>query len=450
LFFAARPGALGYDRAVKIIPIINYAARWLRPRLVAVSLLVALPVIASNWPQWRGPEGTGISSERNLPLRWGTNENVRWRAPLPERGNSTAIVWGQRVFITQAEGNRRTVMCFNRADGKLLWKSGVTHAEKEVSHETNPICSASPVTDGERVIVSFGSAGLYGYDFDGKELWHRDLGKQAHIWGNGASPIIHGELCTLNFGPGERTFLIAVNKKTGETVWQVDEPGGKFGESKPGEKPDWIGSWSTPIVVNVNGHEELIMSWPKRVVAYEPKTGKELWTCRGLNPLVYTSPLYADGLIVAMGGFSGMAIAVQAGGSGDVTETHRLWHHPKTKQRIGSGAIHDGHIYILNDPGVAECYELKTGKLIWEERLVGPGSDNSSWSSMVLADGRLYAINHSGDTFVLKASPKFELVATNSLGEPDNASIAISDGDIFIRTQKALWCIAKIGSPQTK
>jgi len=436
-------------QAVKTIPH-HAAALWLWLRLIAMSMFVSLPINAGNWPQWRGPQGTGISTERNLPLRWGTNENVSWRTPLPERGNSTPIVWDQRVFITQAEGTRRTVRCFNRTDGKLLWQSGVTYPDKEVSHETNPLCSASPVTDGERVIVSFASAGLYCYDFNGKELWHRDLGKQAHIWGNGASPIIHGELCILNFGPGERTFLFAVSKKTGQTVWQVDEPGGSFGESKPGEKPNWVGSWSTPIVTNLNNRDELIMTWPKRVAAYDPRIGKELWTCQGLNPLVYTSPLYADGMVVAMGGFGGMALAVRAGGNGDVTGTHRLWHHPKTKQRIGSGVIEDGHIYILNDPGVAECYELKTGKLLWEERLAGPGADNSSWSSMVLADGRLYAINHSGDTFVLKASPKFELLATNALGEPANASLAVSDGNIFIRTHKALWCIADTGRTRAK
>lgn len=410
-----------------------------------IAPLVSPAALADKWPQWRGPEGTGVSADRNLPLHWSTNENVRWRTALPDRGNSTPVVWSNRVFITQAleKENRRTVMCFNRADGQLLWQTGVTWAGKEASHETNPLCSASPATDGARVIASFASAGLYCYDFSGRELWHRDLGRQAHIWGNGASPVVHGDLCFLNFGPGERTFLIAVNKATGQTVWQANEPGGNSGEEKPGEKPNWVGSWSTPIIARVNGREELIMSWPGRVAAYDPKTGKELWTCGGLNPLVYTSPLYADGIVVAMGGFMGTALAVTAGGAGDITGTHRLWLHPKTKQRIGSGVVHDGHIYILNDPGVAECYELKTGKLIWEERLAGKGPDNSSWSSPVLTGDHLYVINHSGDTFVLRASPKFELLATNSLDEPDNASLAVSDGDIFIRTQRALWCIAE-------
>jgi outer membrane protein assembly factor BamB len=348
------------------------------------------------------------------------------------------------VFITQAieEKNRRTLMCFDRTNGKLLWQEGVTYAGKEATHATNPYCSASSVTDGERVIASFASAGLYCYDFDGKELWHRDLGKQLHIWGNAASPILFGDLCILNFGPGERTFLIALDKKSGKTVWQVNEMGGDSGENKPGEKPNWIGSWSTPIAIKINGHDELIMSWPKRVTAYDPKTGKELWTCGGLNPLVYTSPLYANGEVVCMGGFNGSSLAVNAAGHGDVTETHRLWQHPKTKQRIGSGVISDGHIYILDDPGVAECIELQTGKVIWEERLKGQGAKSDSWSSMVLSGDKLYVINQSGDTFVLKASPKFELLSTNPFGETTMSSLAVSNGDIFIRTHSNLWCIA--------
>jgi outer membrane protein assembly factor BamB len=409
-------------------------------------ILAATSVWADNWPAWRGPEGIGICREKNLPLHWSKTENIRWRIALPDRGNSTPIVWENRVFVTQAteKDSRRTLICFDRENGKLLWQSGVTYSEKETTHQTNPHCSASPVTDGERIIASFGSAGLYCYDFDGKEIWHRDLGKQAHIWGNAAAPIIHGDLCILNFGPGERTFLIALDKKTGRTAWQVDEPGGDYGEKKPGqEKAEWIGSWSTPVVINFNGREEMLMSFPKRVCAFDPKTGRELWTCSGLNPLVYTSPLFSEGVVVGMGGYGGSALAVKAGGKGDVTPTHRLWQIPKTKQRIGSGVIHEGYIYILNDPGVAECFELQTGKLVWEERLKGPGADSTSWSSMVLSDGKLYVVNHSGDTFVLKASPKFELLSTNPLNETTNGSLAVSNGDIFIRTYQSLWCVSE-------
>lgn len=404
---------------------------------VAFALCAAFikPVaLADNWPQWRGPEGTGVCAEKNLPTTWSTNRNIRWKTLLPEPGNSTPIIWEKRVFVTQAVGQRRTLMCFDRANGKLLWQSGVTYPEKELTHETNPQCSGSPVTDGERVIVSFGSAGLFCYDLDGKEIWHRDLGKQSHMWGVAASPVLHGDLCVLNFGPGVRTFLIAVNKKTGDTVWQHDEPGGAADK--------YIGSWSTPLVIKAGAREEMIVLYPQRVAAFEPKTGRELWTCRGLNPLVYTSPLYADGIVVAMGGYSGSALAVKAGGTGDVTETRRLWQVPKTKQRIGSGVIADGHIYILNDPGIAECFELQTGKLVWEQRLKGPGAKADNWSSLVLAEKNLYAVNQSGDGFVFKASPQFQVVSTNSLGELTRASVAVSDGELFIRTYKHLWCIS--------
>src|SRR5687767_8537872 len=245
--------------------------------------------IQANWPAWRGPEGTGVARESKLPLRWSTNENVRWRVPLPERGNSTPIIWSDHVFLTQAleKDHRRTLMCFERKTGKLRWQNGVPYEEKEPTHETNPYCSASPVTDGQRVIASFGSAGLYCYDFNGKQLWQRDLGKQHHLWGNAASPLLHAQLCILNVGPGERSFLIAINKHTGQTVWQADQPGGHFGNTQPGQdtRSVWVGSWSTPIIINHQGREQLIMSFPHRVAALEPTSGKEIWTCAGLNPL---------------------------------------------------------------------------------------------------------------------------------------------------------------------
>src|SRR5262249_15495592 len=212
--------------------------------------------------------------------------------------------------------------------------------------------------------------------------WHRDLGPQRRIWGWGSSPTLFGDLCYLNFGPGEPSFLLAVDKRTGRDVWRISEPNAHSGETKPGDtNRPWAGSWSTPIMIEANQRQELIMTWPTRVEAFDPKTGSELWSCRGLNPLVYTSPLYdrESGLIVAMGGFMGMSLAVRAGGSGDVTETRRLWHHPKTKQRIGSGVIHAHHIFILNDPGIAECFELQTGKLVWEERLKGPAAKSDNW-----------------------------------------------------------------------
>jgi outer membrane protein assembly factor BamB len=403
----------------------------------------------------------GLSEEKNLPVQWSTTENVKWRVALPEPGNSTPIVSRGSVFVTQAAGDRRTVMCFDRNDGKLRWQQGVTTKEKEPTHATNPYCSSSPVTDGERVIASFASDGLICFDFDGKELWRRsDLGKQIHIWGGGASPLIFGDLCVLNFGPGELTYLLALDKRTGRTVWKRDEetgygkppsadvrasPSSKSAGSNTAKVATDVGSWSTPVLMNVEGQTQILVSWPRRLAAYDPRSGNELWTCSGLNPLAYPSPIYGDGVIVAMGGFSGSAFAVRAGGKGDITETRRLWHHPRTKQRIGSGVVHDGHIYIHNDPGVAECFDLQSGKLVWEERLKGPGRP-TNWSSILLAQGNCYTITQGGDCFVFKASPKFEQVAVNTLGERSNSSIASSDGELFIRTHQSLWCIAEQGA----
>ncbi len=425
------------------------------PALLAACLLTAaLPSRAAHWPAWRGAKADGISTEKNLPVKWSKDENVRWRVPLPEAGNSTPIVWGERIFLTQPVGDRRTLLCLNRADGKQLWQAGVTTKEKEPTHGTNPFCSASPVTDGERVIVSFASDGLFCYDFSGKELWKRtDLGRQIHIWGAATSPVIHGNLCFLNFGPGETTYLLAVDKTTGKTVWRNDEPGGDAGgppptakdvpkdPKQPAPRGKWLGSWTTPVLINEGGRDSLLMAWPGRLCALDPATGKERWTATGLTPLHYTSPIHANGIVVAMSGFGGSALAVRTGGSGDVTESKRLWHHPRSPQRIGSGVIHEGHIYIHNDPGTAMCLNLETGKEVWSQRLVGGAATGANWSSMLLADGKCYTITQGGDCFVFKASTTFELFATNPLGERSNSSLVPADGALLIRTHKALWCI---------
>jgi len=276
--------------------------------LVLTPFVLNLSLSAANWPAWRGPFGTGISEERNLPVHWSRTNNVKWRIPLSERGNSTPIVWGDRVFLTQPTGTRRSLLCLRRADGKREWESSITSAENEPTHGTNPYCSASPVTDGERVIVSYASDGLFCYDMAGKELWRRtDLGRQIHIWGNGSSPVIYQDLCFLNFGPGETTYLLAVDKKTGKTLWKQDEST-DYKHPKEGEQSEqgktFIGSWTTPVLMNVESRDQLLMSWPKRLAAYDPRSGKELWNCSGLNPLVYTSPIYEEGVVVSMGGFN--------------------------------------------------------------------------------------------------------------------------------------------------
>jgi outer membrane protein assembly factor BamB len=402
------------------------------------------PLRAENWPNWRGPEGIGVSRESNLPLIWSTTENVRWKVKLPERGNGTPIVWGNRIFLTQPleEENKRTLMCLDRADGRLLWQAGTTYADKEPTHPTNPFCSASPVTDGRRVIAWFGSAGIFCFDLDGKQLWKRELGIQEHEWGYAASPVIHGDRCFLNFGPGTNEFVVALDKHTGKTVWQYDLPKPTADELKRDD--NLRGSWSTPLVIRAGNRDELILTLALRVMAFDPRSGRSLWTCEGLGSLVYTSPMWGDGVLVALGGYHRASLAVKPGGQGDVTESLRVWHEPKSKLRLGSGIIHKGHIYTSDMKSVAQCLDLATGKSVWEERLRASAGDNETWSSMALtADERIYLLNQVGDTFVIKASPQFELLATNSLGETTNSSIVISDAEIFIRTHQHLWCIAR-------
>ncbi len=381
--------------------------------------------------------------------------------PLPDRGNSTPIVCNDRVFISQAVESRRTVMCFDRRDGKLLWQAGPTWTEKEHTYPENPPCTPSPVSDGQRVIAWFGSAGVYCYNFKGRELWHRDLGKQSHVWGYASSPVIYCGLCFLNFGPGGRSFVIALDKGTGKTVWQQNPPiveadakwedyGGNANYmEKPGalKVSEVVGSWATPLVVHAGRRDELVVGFALRLMAFAPKTGKVLWSCDGPNTGAYSSPFFGEGIVgLNANGLKNTLLAVRPGGRANVTATRRLWiQHPgDSKGCIGAGVIFKSHIYQANWMGFAECRDLKTGEIVWEERLTGTGARNACWASPVLAGDRLYVANRNADVFVLRATPKFECLATNSIGgEPMNASLAVSDGDIFIRTDKHLWCIGE-------
>jgi outer membrane protein assembly factor BamB len=425
--------------------------------IAAVGIIVwlagtASSALAANWPSWRGPNGDGTSPEPRFPTEWSATKNVRWRTALPEKGHSSAIVWDDKVFITQAvdQGAKRTLMAFDRHNGKQLWQAGPTVERNEPTHETNPYCAASPVTDGERVIVSHASAGIFCYDLKGKELWRADLGRQTHEWGQGSSPILHGDRCFVFHGPGEFSALHALDKRSGRLLWKVAmaevQPAERF-DGFAGKTDGKIGSFSTPLVVRAKGRDELIMSGPNQVQAFDPATGKELWHCNGMNPLVYTSPAFGEGMIVALGGFFGSSLAIRPGGSGDVTATERVWYEQRAKKhRIGTPIIKNGYVYFSNTLGIAECLELTTGKTVWEERLKASGPKSETWGSMVLAGDKLYVVNQSGDTLVVRAAPAYELIAANPLGELCNATPALSYGDIFIRTQEALWCISETRS----
>jgi outer membrane protein assembly factor BamB len=413
--------------------------------LVLLACCVAVNARAADWPAWRGPHGTGVYDEVDLPTTWSATENVAWKAPLPGPGNSTPVVAAGRVFVTCAsdKGATRSVLCFDRASGKLLWRQDTKFTGEETTHETNPYCAASPATDGRRVFAWHGSAGVVAYDAQGgKPLWQRDLGPFRHIWGNASSPVLYGEKLILQLGPGPETRLVALDARSGQTVWENDLPEAK------GKAPDhWKGSWGTPVLYKADdGRTTLVAGLPQYVAGFDPESGKELWRCRGLGDLVYTNPLIGNGVIVQMSGYQGPALALRVpkpGETGDLTASHRLWLVEKgNPQRVGSGVIADEHVYILNDPGVAECIELRTGKQVWKQRAA-----HSSWGSMVLSGDRLYVTDMSGQTVVLRAGPKFELLHENALADGDltRASVAVSDGQIFIRTYKQLYCI---GAPR--
>jgi outer membrane protein assembly factor BamB len=414
--------------------------------LVALWIALSVPAVAraEDWNQFRGPQRDGICREARVPLTWAPDKNIRWKSPLPDKGNSSPIVAGDCVFVTCATdaGAHRGLYCFDRKDGRLAWSRIVDYAGDEPTHQTNPYCGSSPAAADGRVVVWHGSAGVHCYDFGGRPLWSRDLGTFRHIWGYGSSPVIYGNQVLLNCGPGPRQFVIALDLKSGQTLWQADEPGGDAGEEPEGKdatKPLWTGSWSTPLVTRVDGRDQVLVSLPQHVKAFDPGSGKLLWWCAGLGDLAYTDPLASAGIGVAMGGYHGPAIGFELGGSGDITSSGRLWRNAsRNPQRIGSGVLIDGHVYMANEIGLAQCLDARTGEELWRGRL--PGA--RIWSSVIAVGKRLYVTNQDGATHVFAArSDKFELLATNEIGEATNSTLAFAEGQVLLRTFEHLFCI---------
>lgn len=419
--------------------------------LLALSAGVLLPpweVQANSWPSWRGDlAGSGRASDAELPVEWGAEKNVKWRVELPDRGNSTPVVWGEKIFVTQAveEEHFRGLYCYDRNSGELLWKKGLVYDKEERTHRSNPYASASPATNGEVVVASFGSAGMVAWDLDGEEKWRRDFGPIDHVWGNSSSPVIEGDRVFHYHGPGKGGFLVALDLETGEDVWKFEEPEWEVGERTDGfrgrDDEGVIGSFSTPILVEAGGRRELVMSFPMEMKAFDPASGEVLWTAEGLNPLVYTSPVASGEDVIVLGGYQGNSISVRAGGDGDVTGSRRHWHKVRHNGGIGSGVTRDGHYYYHNSGGIVTCLDVVSGEEKWEARLPGAGK---SWGSFVLAGDRIYTLSQAGDTVVFRADPeKFEVLAQADVGEETNSSLVVSNGEIFIRTWESLWCIAE-------
>lgn len=416
--------------------------------VIAIFLIAATcQTVFADWPAFRGPDGNGIATGEGYPTEWSTEQNVKWRTPLPGPGNGSPIVIGQRVFVLCAEdqGQQRTTYCLDRKDGKILWQDTVEFDRVEETHKTNPFCPSTPVSDGEHVYVWHRSAGMHCYDLEGQKIWSRDLGEFHHIWGGGSSPVLFQNMVIQLCGPGERTFLIALDKKTGETIWQTpNEQGGSASE-----KGKYIGTWCTPVLVDVKGQTQLLCTMHSRVVAYDPSTGEELWYITGLSTdrgdLAYTSPMVKDDYAVIAGGFGGPAFGIKLGGSGDMTDANRLWFQdkPRNPQRIGSGVMIGDDWFMANadNQGSIECVNFKTGEQLWKVKRT---EDGPHWGSLILADGLMYVTGQNGITRVFKPNrDMYEEVAENNLGEQSNSTPAFSDGEIFLRTFQAVYCISK-------
>jgi outer membrane protein assembly factor BamB len=415
---------------------------WILGCLVVARL--ATPVSAGDWPAFRGPHGDGTADASQAPTTWSATENIRWKAKLPQPGNGSAIVVGDRVFVTSAEdaeGHLRSLYAFDLQAGRELWKRTVAFDRTMPTHKTNPYAGTTPASDGKVVVAWHASAGLHCYDLEGNPRWQRDLGEFKHIWGYGTSPIIDNGRVILHSGPGVRVFLAAFDLLSGKTLWEQQEP--VDGDGSQTSDKRYFGSWATPVITKVGDQRQLLLAMPTRLIGYDLATGKPLWWSEGLRhkggDLAYSSVLVAGDVAFVTGGFGGPAMAVRLGGSGDVTSTHRLWKTEKNPQSIGSGIVVDGLVYRPNaGPGTLQCIDPKTGDVLWEHRAAG----DNQWASIVLAGGLAYATAQNGTTVVFRPSPtKYDEVARNELNEHTNATPAIVDGAIVIRTFENLVCV---------
>lgn len=407
--------------------------------VVMFSLTVAY---AENWPQWRGPNLNGVSSEKNLPAKWTTVENVIWKAPMPGWSGSTPVIWRDRIFLNVAEADSLYLWCVDKTKGAVLWKRPLGSGNIKLRKQN--MSSPSPVTDGTGVYVLTGTGVLKGFDFSGNEFWSRDIqkdyGQFGLNWGYASSPLLFEDSLYVQVLHGMKTdepsYVLRIDKKTGKTLWRVERPTMAVRES-----PD---SYATPGLFRKGKSTEIVISGGDCVTGHDPATGKELWRANGLNPdndpfhRVVGSPVIFDDIIYAPSKFKPL-LALRAGGRGDITTTHLLW--STTNGPDVPTPVTDGkYFYIVNDRGIMWCLDARTGAEIYAQQRLKPGTYSGS---PVLADGKIYVTNEDGLTMVVKAGPAFELLAENALEDYCLSSPAISDGQIFIRTAQNLYCIGK-------
>ena len=396
--------------------------------------VVSPSVGAEEWSQWRGPRGDGHSGAKDLPIKW-SKQNVLWRTRIPGRGQSSPVAWGNRIYLTSATdgGRKRVVLAVDGTTGKIVWERVAATVEAEQIHNMNTWATPTCATDGERVVAYFGHGGLYCYGVNGRLQWQQELGALATSgWGVGSSPIVLANKVIQVCDGDNQAFLIAIDLERGKTVWKTPRPKNR--------------SFSTPLLVTTEKRRELVVNGHAGMRGYDPETGRELWSCSGGSGRGTPSVVSAEGMVIAVSGRSrgaGDMIAVRAGGSGDLTQ-NVVWKTRRGGRDIPSPIV-VGH-YVLSAnlrPGVAACYDLRTGRLTWKQRL-GVGGFTSS---PIAANGLVYTVSESGTTVVFRPGDRFEQVARNKLRSDEDetfrASLMPYRGRIYCRSDKYLYCIGK-------
>jgi outer membrane protein assembly factor BamB len=403
-----------------------------------VSLMLAVYAPAGDWPGWRGPHGDGTSDETDVPLRWSKTETVCWKVPIPGKGHSSPIVWGNRIFVTTCleDEAKRVLLCLDRRDGKLLWERVVLTAPLEKKHTLNSYASSTPATDGRFVWVTFlayPNLEVVCYDFAGNLVWRKSPGKFFSVHGFCSPPILCNGLVIVNGDQDAEAYLVALDKATGAERWRAD-------------RPNRTRSYCPPLLIEAGGRKQLVLSGSKCVAGYDPDTGKQIWIIDGPTEQFVASLVYADKVLFLTTGFPQYHLmGIDPEGAGNITNTHVLWHEGGVRGARGAAYVpspiaHRHYCFLASDKpsdsGLATCLDARTGKRLWERKL---GRHFSA--SPVSAGDHLYFLDDDGQTWVLRAGPKFELLSRNALDEECHASPAIAHGQIFIRTVHNLYCI---------
>lgn len=418
----------------KIIPII----------LAACSVI---SMAADNWPQFRGPDGTGHSDAKDLPTEWSETKNVIWKTPIHDRGWSSPVIFGKQVWLTSAskDGKQLFALCLDKDTGKLIRDIKLFDvAQPQYAHPFNTYASPTPVIEQGRVYITFGSPGTAAIDTKTfKVIWERRDFECNHFRGSGSSPVIFRDMLLMHFDGSDHQFVVALNKNTGKTIWRTErsidfQDLDKNG--KPAAEGDLRKAFSTPHVTQINGRWEMISLGAKAAYSYDPFTGKELWRVeeRGQHS-ASTRPVLGHGMIFYPTGFSnGQLYAVRMGGSGLITDSHVAWRVKRGASNKPSILLIDDLIYMIGDTGIATCVEAKTGEIVWQQRIGGEYS-----ASPVYADGKIWMFSEEGKTTVIKPGRTFEKLAENNLDDGFLASPAIAGKAFYLRTRTHLYRIEK-------